>query len=169
MAEDETKTFTQDDIDNAVAQVTAKHQEEMNALAGKMRAEFKAKEQKAKEDAEKLAKQANMTELEKAKEDYKELESKYQQSQDTIALTTQKDETRKYLKEIGVDESNLDYVFIPKDIDGTKAKAKAFKEMIENVKKSVFETNAKTNIPNASKDKISVDEAQLRKAMGLKN
>ncbi len=35
-----------------------------NTLASKMRAEFKEKEQKAKEAAQKVAKQANMSELE---------------------------------------------------------------------------------------------------------
>jgi hypothetical protein len=38
----------------------------MNALAGKLRAEFKEQEDKAKKEAERLAKEANMSELEKA-------------------------------------------------------------------------------------------------------
>lgn len=139
------KTFTQADIDN----LTAKHQEEMNALAGKMRAEFKEKEQKAKAEAEKLAKQANMSELEKANEQLKELQTQLQEKEDFISLSTQKDEVRAYLKEIGVAESNLDYVFIPKDLDGTKARANAFKEMIDGVKKETFENNVKSTIPQA--------------------
>lgn len=65
MADDD-KTFTQADVDKLMADLNAKHQEDMNALASKLRAEFKDKEAKAKAEAEKLAKQANMTELEKA-------------------------------------------------------------------------------------------------------
>lgn len=65
MADDD-KTFTQADVDKLMADLNAKHQEDMNALAGKLRAEFKDKEAKAKAEAEKLAKQANMSELEKA-------------------------------------------------------------------------------------------------------
>lgn len=137
------KTFTQEDIDN----LTAKHQEEMNALAGKLRAEFKEKEAKAKAEAEKLAKQANMTELEKADEQIKDLQAKLQASENEIALTKQKDDTRAYLKEIGVDASNLDYVLIPNDFEGTKAKANAFKEMIDGVKKATFESNAGFKVP----------------------
>lgn len=58
MADDD-KTFTQADVDKLMADLNAKHQEDMNALAGKLRAEFKNKEAKAKAEAEKLAKQAN--------------------------------------------------------------------------------------------------------------
>lgn len=148
---DET-TFTQADIDKITADLTAKHQEEMNKLAGSLRAEFKAKEQKAKEEAERLAKEANMSELEKAQSRIKDLEAKYQEKEDLINLNNQKDETRAYLKEIGVDVANLDYVFIPKDMDGTKARANAFKDMIDNVKKTTFENNMKSTIPNANKE-----------------
>lgn len=54
MADDD-KTFTQADVDKLMADLNAKHQEDMNALAGKLRAEFKDKEAKAKAEAEKLA------------------------------------------------------------------------------------------------------------------
>ena len=150
-SQEQEKTFTQADIDN----LNAKHQEEMDKLAGKLRAEFKEKEQKAKAEAEKLARQANMSELEKANEQVKELQAKLQESETAIALTTQKDETRAYLKEIGVDVSNLDYVFIPQDLEGTKAKANAFKEMIDGVRKQTFESNVKSTIPQMGKEENS--------------
>lgn len=162
----EETTFTQADIDKITADLTAKHQEEMNKLAGSLRAEFKAKEQKAKEEAERLAKEANMSELEKAQSRIKDLEAKYQEKEDLINLNNQKDETRAYLKEIGVDVANLDYVFIPKDMDGTKAKANAFKEMLDNVKKTTFESNVKSTIPNANNGGENADAA-LKKAFGL--
>lgn len=157
------KAFTQADIDN----LNAKHQEEMNALAGKLRAEFKEKEKAAKIEAEKAAKQANMSELEKANAELEELRGKYQQSQDAITLTNQKDETRKLMAELGVDANCLDYVFVPKDMDATKARAKAFKEYIDNVKKETFEKNVKSTIPGAGgTDNTQV--AAMRKAAGLK-
>lgn len=139
------KTFTQADIDN----LTVKHQEEMNALAGKLRAEFKEKEKAAKAEAEKAARQANMSELEKANAELEELRGKYQESQDTIALTAQKDETRKLMADLGVDVRCLDYVFVPKDMDATKARAKAFKEYIDEVKKATFEKNIGGTPPGA--------------------
>ncbi|MCM1338790.1 MAG: DUF4355 domain-containing protein [Muribaculaceae bacterium] len=139
------QTFTQADIDSLKAQ----HQEEMNNLAGKLRAEFKEKEKQAKAEAERIARQANMTELEKARADLEELQSKYQQSQDTIALTAQKDETRKLMSELGVDVNCLDYVFVPKDMEATKARTKAFKEYIDGVKKETFESNVQSKAPSA--------------------
>jgi len=141
------KTFTQADIDN----LTTKHQEEMNALAGKLRAEFKEKEKAAKEAAEKAARQANMSELEKANAELEELRGKYQESQDTIALTAQKDETRKFMSDLGVDVKCLDYVFVPKDMDATKARAKAFKEYIDEVKKTTFECSVQSKAPSAGR------------------
>lgn len=45
MADDD-KTFTQADVDKLMADLNTKHQEDMNALAGKLRAEFKDKEAK---------------------------------------------------------------------------------------------------------------------------
>ena len=104
------KTFTQADLDKLIEENNAKHQDEMNALAGKLRAEFKEKEQKAKEAAEKAARTANMSELEKATAELDEYKSKYAEAQSQIDLTNQKDETRKLMSEIGIEESCLDYV-----------------------------------------------------------
>lgn len=167
MTEQEPKTFTQQDFDNFKSEIEAKHQEDLNSLAGKLRAEFKEKEQKAKAEAEKAAKQAGMTELEKANAEIADWKAKYQEKEDLIALSNQKDETRKLMSEMGVDEGCLDYVFIPKDIEGTKARVKSFKEYIDKVKKETFETNLKSKIPSAG-SKADADDARLRKAMGLK-
>lgn len=145
----EVKTFTQEDIDKITADLTAKHQDEMDKLAGKLRAEFKEKEAKAKADAEKQARQANMSELEKANEQIKELETKYQEQADINALAQQKDEARKIMSEIGVDLSNLDFCFVPKDIEATKSKIQAFKSMIDEVKKNTFENGVKSEVPKA--------------------
>lgn len=145
------KAFTQADIDA----LNAKHQEEMNAFAGKLRAEFKEKEAKAKAEAKAEAqnaiKQANMTELEKANAQIEELRAKYQEKEDILAITSQKDETRKFISELGLDEKCLDYVFVPKDIETTKSRALAFKEYVENVRKQTFESSIKSIVPGAGK------------------
>lgn len=153
MTEQETKkepenvqTFTQDDIDKLKAEWSAKHQEEMDGLASKLRNEFKEKEAKAKAEAEKLAKQANMTELEKANERIKELEVKYKEQTDINELASQKDETRKLMTEAGVDLACLDFCFVPKDIEATKSKIQAFKEYTNNVKKETFESNVQSTV-----------------------
>lgn len=159
---DEEKTFTQADIDN----LKAEHQKATDNLAGKLRAEFKEKETKAREEAEKLAKQANMSELEKATAELEDYKLKYQAEFDKNALTSQKEETRKLMAEMGVDSDCLDYVFIPKDTDGTKARIKAFKEYVDKVKKDTFEKNVKSTVPKAGSGKDDTDKA-MRKAFGL--
>ena len=107
-----------------------------------------------------------MTELEKANTEIEELTRKNQEFQDTIALTTQKDDTRKLMSELGVDEKCLDYVFVPKDMEATKARAKSFKEYIDEVKKNTFEKNVGSNPPGTGGANPAVDA--MRKAAGLK-
>lgn len=143
------KTFTQEDIDKITSELNAKHQEEMDKLAGKLRSEFKEKEAKAKAEAEKQARQANMSELEKANETIKELEAKYKEQTDINELASQKDETRKLMTEAGVDLSCLDFCFVPKDIEATKSKIQAFKEYTDNVKKTTFENGVQSKVPEA--------------------
>jgi hypothetical protein len=163
--QDQEKTFTQADIDN----LKAEHQKSMDDLATKLRAEFKEKESKAKADAEKAAKQANMSEIEKANERIKELEGLYQAESDKNALTVQRDETRKLMAELGVDEKCLDFVFVPKDTEGTKAKIKALKTYIDDVKKNTFEKNVKSTVPGANGSQANTEIAAMRKAAGLSN
>lgn len=159
------KTFTQADIDKLTAELSAKHQEEMDGLASKMRAEFKEKEKQAKAEAEKQARQANMSELEKANDTIKELQTKYQEQADINALASQKDETRKLMSEAGVDLSCLDFCFVPKDIEATKVKIKAFKEYTDGVKKATFEGSVGNTVPN--KGGNPSEDSALRKSMGL--
>lgn len=144
---EDVKTFTQEDIDKLTEELNAKHQEDMDKLASKLRSEFKEKEAKAKAEAEKLARQANMSELEKANETIKELEAKYKEQADINELASQKDETRKLMTEAGVDLSCLDFCFVPKDIEATKSKIQAFKEYTDNVKKTTFENGVKSKVP----------------------
>lgn len=163
---DEAQTFTQEDIDG----LNAKHQEEITALQDRLKAEYERKAdglaKKVRAEIEEEAKKAKMTELEKANTEIEELTRKNQEFQDTIALTTQKDDTRKLMSELGVDEKCLDYVFVPKDMEATKARAKSFKEYIDEVKKNTFEKNVGSNPPGTGGANPAVDA--MRKAAGLK-
>ena len=159
--EGQEKTFTQADLDalkaeheKTIADLNGRHKEELDR---KVDAAIK----KAQAEAEKQAKQAQMSELEKAQSELADLQTKYQESQNTIALTNQKDETRKLMAELGVDERCLDYVFVPKDMEATKGKVQAFKEYIDNVKKETFENNVQSKTPKAGETPASKDAFEI--------
>ena len=158
------QTFTQADIDS----LKEEHQKAMDTLAGKLRAEFKDKEAKAKAEAEKLAKQANMTELEKAQNEALDWQTKYNEAQSVIDLSNQKDETRKKMAELGVDEKYLKYVFIPKDMKTTEENIKSLKADIDEIKKVTFESNINSTIPGAGGGNVNTQVAAMRKVAGLK-
>ncbi len=155
MSED-TKTFTQADLDA----LKAEHEKAINELKSRHKEELDRKVdsaiKKALAEAEEKAKEANMSELEraqkalekanKATEDFR---LKYELEAEKTALTAQREQALKDMAELGVDVGCLDYVFVPKDTEGTKARAKAFKEYIDNVKKTTFESNVKSTIPGA--------------------
>jgi hypothetical protein len=69
------------------------------------------------------------------------------------------------MQEAGVDLSCLDFCFVPKDIEATKVKIKAFKEYTDGVKKATFENGVQSTVPNAGK--ASEADNALRKSMGL--
>ena len=164
--EGQEKTFTQADLDalkaehaKAISDLNGRHKEELDRKVD-------AAVKKVQAEAEEKARVANMSELEKAQKLADDYKIKFEAEADKNALTVQKDETRAYMQELGLDSSCLDYVFIPKDLDGTKAKAKAFKEYIDKVKKETFETNVKSKVPNAG-NQGNTQMASWRKAAGL--
>lgn len=140
-------TFTQADIDK----INAEHENALKELETRLKGEQDRKVdaaiKKTKAEIEEQAKRANMSELEKATAELEEYKTKYQEQADINAIASQKDETRKLMTELGVDASCLDFVFIPKDSDGTKARVKAFKEYIDKVKKETFEGGVDSTIP----------------------
>ena len=164
--EGQEKTFTQADLDA----LKAEHEKAISDLNGRHKEELDRKVdaavKKVQAEAEEKARVANMSELEKAQKLADDYKIKFEAEADKNALTVQKDETRAYMQELGLDSSCLDYVFIPKDLDGTKAKAKAFKEYIDKVKKETFETNVKSKVPNAG-NQGNTQMASWRKAAGL--
>ncbi len=164
--EGQEKTFTQADLDA----LSAKHAEEISKLKeshkGELDRKIESAVNKVKAEIEEKAKTANMSELEKAQKLADDYKLKFEAEADKNALTVQKDETRAYMAEIGLDSNCLDYVFIPKDPDGTKAKAKAFKEYIDKVKKETFENNVKSQVLKTGKQG-NTEVAAMRKAAGL--
>lgn len=160
MSED-AKTFTQADLDalkaehsKAITELNTRHKEELDRRVD-------AAIKKAQAEAEEAAKVANMSELEKAQKLADDYKLKFEAESEKNALTVQKDETRKLMAEMGVDEKCLDYVFIPKDTDGTKAKIKAFKEYIDSVKKETFEKNVKSTVPKASQGEVKSSLSEI--------
>lgn len=166
MTEPEPKTFTQADIDKLNEEHANALKELETRLKGEQDRKVDAAIKKTKAEIEEAAKKASMTETEKLNAELEEYKTKYQEQADINALASQKDETRKLMQEAGVDLSCLDFCFVPKDIEATKVKIKAFKEYTDNVKKSTFENGVQSTVPNAGKQSLSDDDA-LRKSMGL--
>lgn len=151
--EQKVTTFTQEDIDK----INAEHQEALKELEARLKSETERKVdgaiKKTKAEMEEQAKKAKMSETEKLETELNEYKTKYQEQADINAIASQKDETRKLMAEMGVDSNCLDFVFIPKDIEGTKAKIQAFKEYTDNVKKTTFENGVKSTVPDKSQNK----------------
>ena len=168
---DEAK-FTQADLDA----LKAEHEKAINVLKDRHKEELDRKVdgavKKALAEAEEKVKEASMSELEKVQkaldkaqklsDDYR---IKYEAEAEKTALTEQRAQALKDLAELGVDASCLDYVFIAKDTEGTKAKAKAFKEYIDNVKKTTFESNVRSTIPGASGTSSTGSNADINNAI----
>lgn len=156
MTEEEQKqetTFTQADIDK----MNEDHAKAMKELEERLKSETERKVdgaiKKTKAEMEEQAKKSKMSETEKLTAELDEYKAKYQEQADINAIASQKDETRKLMAEMGVDSNCLDFVFIPKDIEGTKAKIQAFKEYTDNVKKTTFENGVKSTVPDKSQNK----------------
>lgn len=142
-----TKTFTQEDIDKLNAEHANALKELETRLKGEQARKVDAAIKETKAKLEEEAKKAGMSEAEKLNAELEEYKAKYQQQADINALASQKDETRKIMSEMGVDLSCLDFCFVPKDLDATKAKIKAFKEYTDGVKKATFENGVQSKAP----------------------
>lgn len=150
MSED-AKTFTQADLDA----LTAEHTKAMKELEERLKGETARKVdqaiKKTQAEAEEAIKNANLSELEKAQKEASDFKAKYEAEAEKTALTAQKEETIKLMNDSGVDLRCLDFVFIPKDIEGTKARIQAFKDYVGDVKKTTFENNVQSKAPGAGK------------------
>lgn len=160
------KTFTQADIDKLNEEHANALKELETRLKGEQDRKVDAAIKKTKAEIEEQARKAGMTEAEKLTAELEEYKSKYQEQADINALANQKEETRKLMTEAGVDVTCLDFCFVPKDLEATKVKIKAFKEYTDGVKKSTFENGVQSTVPNAGTKPMSDDDA-LRHSMGL--
>ena len=151
MSED-AKTFTQEHID----ELNAKHAQELKDLEARLKGETDRKVdaaiKKTKTEIEEATKKANMSETEKLTAELEDYKNKYQQEADKNALMAQKDEARKLMAELGVDEKCLDFCFIPKDAEGTAERIKSFKEYVNGVEKATFEKNVGSKPPKDKQD-----------------
>lgn len=168
---DEAK-FTQADLDA----LKAEHTKAINDLNDRHKHELDRKIEaaikKAQAEAEEKAKEANMTELERAQKELEKAQKisedfriKYEAEAEKTALTEQRTQTLKDMAESGVDAGCLDFVFVPKDAEGTKARIKAFKEYTDNVKKATFENNVNSIIPGASGTSSTGSNADINNAI----
>lgn len=166
--------FTQADLDA----LKAEHEKAINDLKDRHKEELDRKVdgavKKALAEAEEKAKEASMSELEKAQKELEKAQKlsddfriKYEAEAEKTALTEQRAQTLKDMAESGVDAGCLDFVFVPKDTEGTKARIKAFKEYTDNVKKTTFEKNINSHVPGAGGNG-DTQLAAMRKAAGLK-
>lgn len=151
------KTFTQADIDKLNEEHANALKELETRLKGEQDRKVDAAIKKTKAEIEEAAKKESMTETEKLNAELEEYKTKYQEQADINALASQKDETRKLMQEAGVDLSCLDFCFVPKDIEATKLKIKAFKEYTDGVKKSTFENGVQSTVPNAGQKPQETD------------
>lgn len=155
----EETTFTQADIDK----LNEEHAKALQDLEERLKNETERKVdgaiKRTKAEMEEQAKRSKMSETEKLTAELDEYKAKYQEQADINAIASQKDETRKLMAEMGVDSNCLDFVFVPKDIEATTEKVKAFKEYVDKVKKETFEGGVKSKIPQAKEgdDKPSVN------------
>lgn len=153
MTEEENKepTFTQADIDK----INEEHANALKELETRLKGEAERKVdgaiKKTRAEMEEQAKKANMSELEKTTAELEEYKTKYQEQADINAIAVQKENARKFMAEVGVDAKCLDFVFVPKDEETTKARIQAFKEYTDGVKKATFENGVNSTVPSASK------------------
>lgn len=158
---DQEKTFTQADLDALTAEHTKAMQELEQRLKGETARKVDQAIKKTQAEAEEAIKNANLSELEKAQKEASDFKAKYEAEAEKTALTVQKEETIKVMNELGVDLKCLDFVFIPKDIEGTKARVQAFKGYVDDVKKATFENNVKSTTPQAGNPPKEKDAFEL--------
>lgn len=128
--------FTQDDVNRIV-------QDRLKAEKAKF--EQQIEEQKA--EAQRQAELAKMDELQRAQAELEDFKNKYQAEADKNALSIQKDETRKFMKEKGLPDCFLDSVLVPKDTDATKKRVESIKSVFDEAVKQAVEAKIPAHVP----------------------
>lgn len=164
------KTYTQEEFEKALKEAEAKGygkgRFDTNAQWEKT---AKEREKKAKEDAEKQARFEKMSELEKAQTQAQESMAELQALKDELALNTQKEETRKLMKEKDLSDVFLNAVLVPKDAEATLNNIIEVKALFDAEVQKAVEGRIKTHTPkqNTVNDEGSFTETMARKALGL--
>lgn len=127
-------------------------QKDFDEYKANLEVEFLEKEDKMKQELQKEAKKATMTELELALSELDEMKQKYQEKENECLIVKQKEEVISLLKEADLDISILDIVYLPLDMESTKEKIAVLKKYTENIKKEIFENCVNPQLPLISKD-----------------
>ena len=170
----EPKSYTKEELD-ALLEKARKEGETNGYVKGKTdttsKWEKKIAEQTrlAKEEAEKQAQFAKMSELERAQTEAKESKEKLQALEDKIALNEQREETRKLMKDKGLPDVFLDSVLVFKDAEATLTKIGEVKELFDAEVQKAVEARVTTHVPkqNTGGNDGGLSLEQARKALGL--
>ncbi len=165
------KTYTQEELDallkDAEAKGYGKGKFDTNA---KWEKTAKEREKKAKEDAEKQAAFEKMSDLQKAETRATEAETELQALKDELALNTQKEETRKLMKEKDLSDVFLNAILVPKDAEATLNNIIEVKALFDAEVQKAVEGRIKTHTPkqNTVSDDGEFSLDMARKALKLK-
>ena len=111
-----------------------------------------------------------MSELEKAQTQAQESMAELQALKDELALNTQKEETRKLMKEKDLSDVFLNAVLVPKDAEATSNNIIEVKALFDAEVQKAVEARVSVHVPkqNSAPNEGGLSEQQARKALGLK-
>lgn len=131
--------FTQADLDKIV-----------QTRLSEQKASFEKKIEEQKKEAKKQAELAKMSEIDRLKAEKEDLNAKYQVEADKNALSVQKDDLRKYMTEKEVNNTFLDFLIVPKDLDKSKANVDNFKSVFDEAVQKAVEAKIPSHVPEGS-------------------
>lgn len=171
----EPKSYTQEELKNLLEKARKEGRTEgyvqgKTDTTNKFEKKIAEQAQIAKEEAEKKAQFAKMSELERAQTEAKESKEKLQALEDKIALNEQREETRKLMKDKGLPDTFLDSVLVFKDAEATLAKIIEVKELFDVEVQKAVEARVTTHVPkqNTASNDGGLSEQEARKVLGLK-
>lgn len=143
--------FTQADLDKIVQ----KRLGEQKAAFDKQLADQKA-------EAEKQAELAKLSEIDRLKAEKEDALAKYQEEADKNALSTQKEDLRKYMTEKEVSHTFLDFLIKEKDLEASKANVDNFKKVFDETVKTEVEKKIPSHVPNTQGNNSSGNGMALK-------
>lgn len=170
----EPKSYTQEEL-NALLDKARKEGETNGFVMGKTETNKKwektvaEREKAAKEEAEKQAKFANMSESQRLQTQLEEVTKELQTMKDEKELNLQKEETRKMLKEQGLDEFFLSSVLVKGDAEATLNRIKEGKKTFDAIVQKAVEAKITTHVPkqNTVEDNGILTDAMVDKILKL--